>query len=451
MVERFARFTAQAAQAFDSFITGKRATGELDEFFRQMSDTLAELAQVGGQIITMFMQVSQALGPLGMGLLMAVGQFAEFLGNLAEAYPLLTQLTGALLVGGAAFSKIGNIIAGLGTTLPVMLGGWGKLVELLGRLSPSSVAGTAAMQRLSAGLDAAELAAGRYTDRLFTSTAAAERAYTTGARLGGAFTRVASAIPVAGIAVAGLAIAYESLTASADEAADAMLQGGAAAEKVRQDMAWQDAAVKNARTEWKTSVPVLRELAWVTNNVGKAVDWMIDSSDDAAAKARELYNAMTPLGQAQVDATRAANAYGQAVKEHGANSFEAIHAAAQYAAATDRVEQEQRQADEATRSLTDSLVIQRNEMLGSVNADLRAESSRLAVERAQASLAETIARSGEASLDAREAENQYAQALAASVAAAGEAARAHCNAAGRRCLADAHDTKNPGGHANGQE
>lgn len=410
MVERFSQFTEQAAQAFDSFITGARVTGELDAFFQQMGDTLAELGHIAGQIITGVFQLTQAMGPLGMILLKTVGNLVELIGNLAAAHPLLTQLAGAALVGVAAFNAIGKAVAGMTLAAGVAAGGWTTLLGVFGKLAPSAIAQTATMQRVAAGLNAAELAAGRYTDRLFTSTAAAERAYSTGARLGTAVTRIASALPVAGLAAAGLAIAYDALTVSADEAAKVMLKGGDASSAMVAKMTTQGAAAEGLANSNIFLVSAIARLA--------------PGLEEARAKADQMFAAMTPLQQAQTLAAQSANAYGDAVKAHGPNSAQAAAAADVLALSTDRVEQEQRQAEQATKTLTDRLVELQNQMLGSVNADLAAQASKLAVERAQRSYTDAVNQGGAASLGAREAEVQYQQALTSSVAAAGEAARA---------------------------
>lgn len=367
MVERFARFVEQSALAFDSFITGARATGDLDRWFAQMSDTLAELGQIFGQIITGLLNLQQALGPLGMILLRTVGVLVELIGSLAAANPLLTQIAASVLIGVAAFNAIGKAVAGAALAAGVATSGWKLLGGALAGIAPAAmVARLSGMQR---GLDAVSLSAGVLTERFTRSATAGERVATAGSRVAGVATRVGAALPVVGLAVVGVALAWDGLVLSADEAARAMLQGGAAAEQAARQLQTQGRVADALRSGWVLSIPIVG--AWA----GMFADKLSPGVDQANEALQRMQDQMTPLQLAQANATSAANAYGQAVKHHGPSSLQAAQASGILAIATDKVEQEQLQAANATKSLTDKLIEQRDTMLGSIDAEIRYEAA----------------------------------------------------------------------------
>ena len=364
MVERFAALTAKAAQQADTFLANARATGELDRFFDEMGDTILELVHIGGQIVTMFVQVSQALGPFGMVLLETVGNLAELIGTFAEAHPQLTQLAGVLVIGAAAFTKLGAAIQAASLLGGTALAGWKQLGGVLSALSPSGIAASATMQRISASLNAAEMATARWTDRLFTTTSAQERFNTTGARWGNVAGKIAGSLPIVGAAVVGLAIAYDQLSGAAGEAANKLMQGGDAAAQQAQALRENDIYVSQVQDSWFKWVPVIGQVAY-------GIAAAKTTTEEATRAMREQLAAMTPLQQAQTLAGQAANNYGMALKNHGPNSWQAATAAGALALATDDVERQQREAELATKSWTDKLIEQRDTMLGSVDAEIR--------------------------------------------------------------------------------
>src|ERR1051326_4177391 len=295
MLERFARFAGTAAQAFDSFITGKRATGELDEFFSQMSDTLAELGHIAGQIITSFLRISQAMGPLGMVLLRTLGDLVQWVGELAAAHPAMTQLIGVLAIGAAA----------------------------------------------------------------------GERVATAGGKFASAATKIGGALPVVVAALIGVTLATDALNSSFDEMAAGMAQGGIAVERMRAELARNDAEMERSRTLAGGYAHFLG-YDWARAHLAG-----VQSTDEFNRKLAEQRESMTALQRASYDAGVAQGNYQLALDRFGPTSWQAATAGGALALATQQVKEKQDAAAEAAKSLTDKLIEQRNAMLGNFDAEIR--------------------------------------------------------------------------------
>jgi hypothetical protein len=149
------------------------------------------------------------------------------------------------------------------------------------------------------------------------------------------------------------------------------------------------------------------------------LDSLFPSMDQAKAKAADLYAAMTPLQQAQTDLTRSQNDYALAVQQQGPASSAAAQAQQAVASATDRVEQEQAAAANATKSHTDRMVEQQTQAISALDKDLALRQALTGVTQAQQQAAAATAQHGAGSVEATTADQQLEQ----SMLRAAEAAR----------------------------
>ncbi|HEY8998295.1 MAG TPA: hypothetical protein VIM60_10365, partial [Edaphobacter sp.] len=211
-------------------------------------------------------------------------------------------------------------------------------------------------------------------------------------------------IPIIGLAIAGVSEYIDQTIPDLDDLAKGMLDGGQAA---------VDAASS------------FREVRGAGVGFGDALrDIFGPSLDETAAKARQLYQAMTPLQQAQQDNTRAANDYQYALKHFGDQSIVTREAAEKYRTTTEKVKQAQWEAEQATKSHTEKIRDQQDAMLATAGGQLGYERAQLRVKDAEVALAQAIQEHGANSREAKDAELEYAQSLIDSVTAAGSLADA---------------------------
>lgn len=388
---RLADVTLNAATAFNEFIQGKRASGELQVFFAEMSDMLDEVIDTLGQVAVATGQWLEALGPLGGVLIDLIGNTAELLGNLADANPTLVQFAAAVGLGTTALVGIGKAIAGASAAADLARSGYAKLGSAI----------TSAGDR-----------AGTLTERLTGSAEAGQRVGRTTSSMARGLNKIGSTLPIVGAALVAGGLALESYNSRLDETAKGLLAGGAAAETATERIMRIQSGVESTRDvlgDWGASIH----------------EFFVPSLEEAQQKARELYEQMGPLEQAQQDVATATAEYQQHLDEYGENAPSTRLQAELLADAQQRLETIQRQAADATRSHTEALLDQQNVMLGAAEADLQFRQSKLQVQRAQENLTETVQRYGESSLETRSAQYQYEQSLYAVVRAAGEAARAN--------------------------
>ncbi|MCA1191612.1 transglycosylase SLT domain-containing protein [Saccharopolyspora sp. 6V] len=399
MTERFANATLYATDLFNEFIQGKRASGELDQFFAAMSERLAAFGEAAGQVLGAVIDLSTALAPLGEVVLEIVGAVAEMIGNFAEANPLITQAAAAALIAGGAIVGLSRGMQALSVATSDGRRGIGAVVSFLGALPERA--------------DRAGQAVGGFAGRMAGAADGGERAASrTGAFLSTA-GRFASALPVAGLAVGVFALAMESMTTSAEDAADAILQGGLAAEQTRKKVADQ-----NTLAGW----------GWLDafGGPGQLIKGtFVPSMQEAEDAARQQFAALTPLQQAQQRVTQATNDHALAVQRFGANSPQAISAQQRLAVSVGKLELQQDLAADATKSHTDRILEQRDVMLGSADADLAFRQSLIGVEQAQRALNDAVAEHGPKSLEARDAELALEGQMYRVIQAADEAARAN--------------------------
>lgn len=112
-LQLFAALAHEGASWINQFVQGKRATGELSQFFTEMGERLQELFTWVFTVGKGIYDLVTTLAPLGAILLDVVEWVAELVSNFTEAYPLLTNIIGALGLAAAAFIFLGRSVTGI--------------------------------------------------------------------------------------------------------------------------------------------------------------------------------------------------------------------------------------------------------------------------------------------------------------------------------------------------
>jgi TP901 family phage tail tape measure protein len=242
-----------------------------------------------------------------------------------QAAALTDNLSGDIeRLGGAldtAFIKSGGAFTGilrdLAQGLTGVVNGASALMDVIGAIPGPVLATVAAMGAflvlrgpLSTLFNGIADAATRVAFSMASSVGAA-------GGFKGAMSGLASSINPTMVALGAATLLFTSITsrmaetaAQEDKLAEAMLAGGAAAAKVNDDLRSQQPVEP---FEWMRSLD-----EWT----GAAA-----SMDDVKNKARALYDAMTPLQQAQSDVTKSTNDLSLAIDKYGKDSPQAKAAA----------------------------------------------------------------------------------------------------------------------------
>lgn len=400
VAERFSRLAEYSTQAFESWIIGQRATGELGNSLQSAGDTLMWLGGVLIDVGAAVWDVAQGLAPLGATLLEMVRNTAVFVGELATWSPTLTSITVGAGLAAVAIGRLNTALAFKAlTTGGVAAAGFAGNLKTL--LVPSLLAATDGMQAF--GQRATNAA-----QKVGVSEGAASR-------FGGALTKVGGSLPVIGAALIATGIAYDTFTTSTKEATEAVTSGQMSFATLAKELEDQTVIVNASRA-------ILGD--WAGDLVGKVVP----GAQQAAQAIHQQIQSMTQLQQMQTFATIAQKAYEDAVRQFGENSPQAIAAQRTLANSTNNVEQAQEAARRATMNATQALQDQQSQILGSINARLGFEQSVRGTARAQDEYTRAVRESGAGSTEAQDAlgrlqESQTAQAQAAMRAADQEARR----------------------------
>lgn len=402
-LDRIAQFAETQAILANRFVQTSRASGQLGVFVGQVADTFLEFAGIAAQVAGGVGQLLAALAPLGRALAHMVANVISAVGAFAAAHPQITRLAASALITLGAFVALGRGFSGLSKALETALGGWRALLGTMSTVQTRTVAtGTATHAATTA---------------LATNADASNRSSSAVGRVAAGFGRIIGVGAVVGTAVGGAALAFDGLTTSADEAANAVLRGGTAAQNAKQTIQNQQGVASVAR-------PVL-DAVFGEENLLFDLDTMFPSMESVKAKAQELYAAMTPLQQAQTDLTRAQNDYALAVQQQGPASQIAAAAQQRVAAASDRVQQAQRAASDATKSHTDRMIEQQAQAMSALDTDLALRQAHASVTQAQRQATAATQRHGADSVQATMAHQALEQAMLRAATAARDKARAN--------------------------
>lgn len=326
----------------------------------------------------------ESLAPMGGVILEVVGAFSQLIANTPG--PVLITLT-SLLIAGAAAWKTFKAAASIAT-------GWTAI--------------TTGLSNMGIAMDKTN----RSTDTGATKTRS----------LGGVVGRVAGGLPLLGLAVTGLAIAYDTLSTSSSEAADALLQGGTAAAEMRAELAQNTEKHRDYVAQHGETMGAIRE--WTIGMLGTET-----TTEQANAELQKRIDLMPPLEAAQARATLAQGNYEDAVREFGPTSQQAADASMAFKTATREVEIQSIATREKIDEATAAMIYQRDQNLASLDANLRKRQADRDAADAQKELADAIRDNGAGSDEAVAAQDRLeeSQLRAAEAAKAGSGGQAAYN------------------------
>lgn len=390
----------------DRFFTNiqpeSRAAGQTISSFGQIvEDVLGGAGTVTGQFFNMWAGARDKVEPVIREI---IDVFTQFTGGGFDAFGddmkiVLDVLNGALHVI-EPFAKVLGGVAGdvLAANLAFKLfaGPVGKIVELFGKIKPTNIAAgiTGALPAfMRAGVEV-----DKTTGKITRSTDGLSKNQVAWSKVGGKVADAGKYIPLIGLAIAGVSEYIDQTIPDLDDLAQGMLDGGKASAE---------------------AAGSFREVRGAGVGFGDALrDIFGPSMDEASAKAREMYKAMTPLQQAQQQNTKAANDYQYALKNFGDQSIVTKEAAEKYRQTTLDVKQAQYEAEQATKSHTEKIRDQQDVMLGAAGSQISYERAQIRVKEAQDALTQAVKDHGATSAEAKQAELDYRQALVDSITAA---------------------------------
>lgn len=327
----FVDWLRDSTNLFNEWIQGKRTSGELAEFFQLAAQRGKELWDLFVNLATTAYDLGVALAPVGETVVDIVNAVADFISWLSQLNPQLLQVIayGALAYG--AFTNIGRAVNALGSSTSNARAGWEKLLGLFG------ITG----------------------DRVNRATQSVTGMSNATGKVGNVLSKVGSALPVVGVAVIGLGLAYDAASTSMDEATKSLQKGGAAAAQTLRDLKDAEAeAERHSFGNW---------IGWISEKLGLAQPKLADVTEEL----NKQKAAMDPLSRAQAEVARTQNDYLYAVQQWGEGSPAAIKAQQEYGYWTGQVADQQNNLKYGLDGATNSLIRQRDQMLGSLDAEIR--------------------------------------------------------------------------------
>lgn len=393
----------------DRFFTNiqpeSRAAGQTISSFGQIvEDVLGGAGTITAQFFDMWADARSHVEPVIREVLDVLSQFT---GGGFDAFGddmkiVLDVFNAALHViepfAGVLGGITGDILAA-NLAFKLFAGPLGKVVGLFAKFRPVNIAASItgalpAFARAGTVIDDTTGKVTRSTDGLSKHQVAWQR-------VGSRVADAGKYIPLIGLAIAGVSEIIDQSVPDLDDLAQGLLDGGKAAADASQQ--FRD----------------LRE-----GNAGFLDVLFGDSEKDVRAKAKELYDAMTPLQQVQQRNTKASNDYQYALKTFGAQSIVTREAAEKYRLTTAEVEKAQWEAEQATKSHTEQIRDQQDAMLATAGNEVSYERAQLRVKDAQDALNTAVKEHGANSREAQDAQLDYTQSLLDAVTAAGALADA---------------------------
>ena len=388
-------------------------TRELGSMFASLGtiagDMLGGLGTLTGQVGAAWAKVRDELEPAIQKLIDLFLKFTgEGLGSFAEGMEIVLGAVGLALdvleplVG--FMGDLGGKVLAAYVAFKLFAGPVGAVVGLFSKLAPTAVAAKIystlpAFARANTELD-------KTTGKVNQNADAANRGSVAWGKVGGAAVSAGKNIPLIGVAVAALAAIWDQMIPSTEDMAKGFLAGGQAA--------------KDAADKISTLEEVSNRGFWDRFlNFGDNMRYLFGPSmGEAAQKARELYNAMSPLEQAQSRNTKAQNDYEYALKTFGAQSSVTKEASEKYKRTTQDVAKAQWDAEQATRSHTEKIRDQQDAMVAAEGGRIGYERSLLRIKEAQQRLTEALAQYKPGSDEVKQAQLDLEQAMLDSVSAA---------------------------------
>ncbi len=384
--------------------TLERGTGAVDDFFNSArgENTLRALfteARAGVDALT------PGIALLADGTADMTAEFANTGGiessgraltNIAEVIAPLLPMLGEL--AGETMDNLADGASVAARLLTPVVDGTRSLLEFLGPVAPAAAAMGVAFLVLGP-VNAAITAMGV---RLAALAAQAGLSATASAGIATAFSRVGSAIPIAGAALIGVGLLYEEFGSKADTAAGKVIDGSISMQQAI------DAEVEQlARGTWH----------WDKDAQAKELNAL--ATANVVAELDRQYAALSPMEQLQADVAMAQGRLNDEVMRFGADSPQAAAAADSLRAAQERLRVAEDDVTRATETHTDAMKRQADEAYAAQDAQFAYERALFQLEDAQQRVAESKARGAAGARDLARAELDVREAQVAVTRSAG--------------------------------
>lgn len=385
------------------------------------------LEQTGTGMTGLLTGMSSGSVQAGQGLT-TLGSIVQ--GLLAGLGTLLAQLEGGWATIGPQFAAIFNqllsvVLRFTGTAVPSFASGLttmmdvvAPLISLLAPLAPllGAIGGqmgvwVSTARLLDGPLGSIGSKLSDMSKKMEASAGTSTLASTAMGKVGSAISKAAGALPLIGAGVSVVVGAWQAAFGTQDQFVQGLQNGGKAADDARTKLAGNDVMVNQVKDSMG---------AWAGNLLSN----FIPTSDKVTAAYEDWYKNLGTVGQAQADATQAQNQYNYMVGQYGKQSPQALAALDDYRGALKDVESAQ---NDETHALQDSMAKEEeqiNDLLGLVGANLNYQQSLITLKQDQQNVTDAITQHGKASNEAASAENGYQQQILAVVAAAGKQAAA---------------------------
>lgn len=438
-----------AFQGLSNFL-GSAGSG-VSDFFENLSQgskssgmALTELGRIVQTILGLAGSLVAKIANAFSGNFSQISEIVDRAANAIEgladgALPVLSSAVTAALNVATAFLRAVEPIAGvIGAAGAAMLtaAAAGKALSAAWAFVTSGGAIAAGLSGVSNRISAAALSAGVLTESLTGSANAGERVATAGSKVGTVLTGLGRALPVVGVAVAVLAIAWEQSARSMEEAAktgstlgQSLIKGGNEADNARKKVS--DLTSENEKLQ--ASLVALEKEQIAAGEAGylysaqitdlhEKIDTNNATIDSSRKSYEEIKSTLTGVQLAQVN-------YNEAVAKHGPTSNQAALAATALRAEIDKSQESQRQAAEATKSHTDRLIEQQNQMTAMLSADLQYRNAVDATADSEKAAAKAISEKGIKSDEAADAIRALEGAQLNQITSAGALAAANAKGA----------------------
>jgi hypothetical protein len=377
--------------------------GPIEDVLVGLADRVAgRFAQLRPQLAGIFIDVAPQIDVFASGLLdltdnalpgferaiergMPVTQgLADFLAKTGTGLTgFLDNISAHAPAAGKAFSLIGDVVAELLPTLgellgqgaelativlPPMvsiLGGLNTVLDHTGGLLPVVVAGFAAMKivqavggmlggfstRMAGAAQSMALASAQ--GGVFGRAASGAATAATGVALGAdkasrAIGGMGAGLPILGVMFGMIGSQLSNVTAEEERWAQALVQGGSAAAKVREEMAGQSDYLLRGLDEWTG---------------------LASSVSDAESEYRKVLASMDPVSRGQALVTQATNDLSFAIGKHGVNSDEAKAAQARLNVVTHEATRAQEAHELALNGVTTAMLNQLDQIRAAADAE----------------------------------------------------------------------------------
>ncbi len=353
-----------------------------------------------------FSHLTPEIGPLLQSLVDMVGAIAPLIGSAGELAAVIAQ--DATPVIKAATAVIAPLVSVLGDLV--------HLFALLPAPITGAVVAFAALSFAGGGIEklmtkvgiAITGLGGKMGDtalKVGVGTAAAGKFASAGERVGTAVSKMGSAIPIVGAALIGIGELFAAQAEDAQRAREAIEKWGA--------------ALLAGGSQADTAAGFLRGLRRAADDAaakgGEVGEKMASSlrhtADEAEASAKRQEDAMSAVELSQLRVAQAQRDYDQAVRDFGPTSAIAIEAHGRLVGAVDNVKRAQHDAAEATKTHTQRLQDQQDQILAMADAGVAKDRAGLQLQRAGQRIDTTKTAQARAEKEAQQAQKNLADAV----------------------------------------